>query len=876
MNWLKQLFSRRRLYSDLSDEIHGHLDEKIEELVATGMSRKDATAAARCEFGNVALIQENSREVWRWSSIEKLVADLRFGLRVLRKNPGFTAVAVLTLTLGIGSTAAIFSVVDAVLLRPLPYRDPSRLVTLYEDRTRDGFPRKEFTPANYADCKTQTQIFDEVSAIDEDFFNLTMVGGDPERLIGEKVTWNLLPMLGASPILGLVFLPEEDRPGFEHEVVISYRLWQGRFGADPSIVGRDLLLNGRKYAVVGVMPHGFSFPDKDVDLWTPIAFTSAQLASRGEHYLLVVARLQPGISVKRANTEVQVVAQCLIRQYPEIMRFADGFVAVPLQKTYTGEVRRGLIVLLAAVAFILLIACANIANLLLSRATVRQREIALRSALGARRGRIVSQLLTESALIAAAGGFFGVLLAVVSFSFLSILIPEDLSRTITLSLNFPILCFAILVAFTSTFLFGMPPALQISKTDVNDSLKEGGRGGSGVRRKNLGNLLMVGEIALSLTLLVASGLLLRSFANMRRVDPGFRPDHVLTLEIPVSPEKSPDFVRRTQLFQTVLERVRTLPGVKSAGFISVLPLTWKSGMAGFLPEGLVLPDIEYGALDRVVSPGYFETLRIPLIRGRLLDDRDGPDAPFVAAINETMARKFWPNEDAVGKRLGFDLGGGRSRRIEIVGIVGDVRQMGLNAPPKEEMYFPYWQAEGNYMMPRALAIRTTGSPMNLLSAVRQAVWSVDPSQPLSNVMTMDAILDREVEQRRVQAVLLGGLATLSLTLACVGIYGVMAYLVAQQNHEIGIRVALGAHPRSILRLILGRGAKLTVTGVGIGSISALLATRLMSSLLFGVSSIDPPTFASVAALLTFVALLACYIPAHRAMRVDPMVALRHE
>jgi putative ABC transport system permease protein len=421
------------------------------------------------------------------------------------------------------------------------------------------------------------------------------------------------------------------------------------------------------------------------------------------------------------------------------------------------------------------------------------------------------------------------------------------------------------------------PALQISKTNVSESLKQGGRVGTGGRSKHLGDLFVIGEIALSIVLLVGSGLLLESFANMRHVDPGFRSDHVLTLEIPVSPQKNPDFVRRTQFFQTILERVRTLPGVKSAGFISVLPLIWKSGMAGFLPEGATLrPDVSYAALDRVVSPAYFETMRIPLIRGRLFDERDGPDAPSVAIINQTMARKFWPNEDALGKRLRFDLGAGNFRLTQIVGIVGDVKQMGLAVPPKEEMYFPYWQAKGNYMMARALAIRTVTDPMSLLSAVRQVIWSIDPEQPISDVMTMDDILDREVEQRRNQASLLGGLAALALILACIGIYGVMAYLVAQQNHEFGVRAALGAGPGDIFGLVLGRGIKLTATGVGIGIAAALLVTRLMRSLLFGVSSFDPLTLGGVVLLLTLIALAACYVPARRAMRIDPMVALHFE
>jgi len=612
------------------------------------------------------------------------------------------------------------------------------------------------------------QAFADISAGAEDFFNLSNPGGGPERLMGERYTWNIFSLLGVKPLFGRVFQPEEDRPGFEHVTLISYRLWHGRFGANPNVIGRDLVLNGDKYRVIGVMPPGFSFPGKAADLWIPVAFTSQQLESRGEHYLQVVARLQPGVSLKQANAELQVLAQRLIRQNPDIMKFVDGFVAEPLQETYTRDVRRGLIMLLAAVGFILLIACANIASLLFSRAAARQREIALRCALGAHRGRIVRQLLTESSLLAATGGFLGVLVAMAAFNLLKVLIPQDLSRTVSLALNLPVLTVTLLITFASTFLFGLVPALQISKPTVNESLKEGGRVGTGGRSKHLGNLFVIGEIALSIVLLVASGLLLESFANMRHVDPGSRSDHVLTLEIPVSPQKNPDFVRRTQFFQTILERVRALPGVKSAGFMSVLPLIWKSGMAGFLPEGATLgPDVSYAALDRVVSPGYFETMRIPLICGRLFAERDGPDAPPVAIVNQTMARKFWPNEDALGERLRFDLGAGNFRLTQIVGIVGDVKQMGLEVPPKEEMYFLYWQAKGNYMMARALAIRTATDPMSLLSAVRQVVWSIDPEQPISDAMTMDDILDREVEQRRNQASLLGGLAALALILACI-------------------------------------------------------------------------------------------------------------
>ena len=845
--------------------------------MAAGMTPEEARHAAMRLFGNATFLKEDTRRTWGWVWLEQFLQDLGHGVRVLRRNPLFTAVAVVTLALGIGATAAIFSVVDTVLLRSLPYRNPARLVSLYEDRTSTGFPRKEFTPANYLDCKAHTEIFEDLAAIDAGrFFNLTGNGAAPERLSGEGVTQNLFSILGVYPLLGRIFLPEEDTPAAGHVALLSHRLWVGRFARDPNIVGQAIILNGEKYSVVGVMPPRFSFPSKDADLWVPAGYGPEQLAVRGAHFLMVVGALRPGVSVERANAELRVLSQQLRHQYMDIMRFTDGFVAVPLQEVYTREVRGGLIVLLAAVAFILLIACANIANLLLSRANARQREISLRITLGATRGRIIRQLLTESALLGAAGGILGALLARGSFNFLRNLIPDDLARSVSLSLSLPVLAFTILISLASTFVFGLAPALQISKVEINDSLKEGGRGGPGSRRKTLGNLLVIGEIALALLLLIASSLLLQSFANLRGQDPGFRSEHVFTAHIDLPETKYRDFLRRAQCFQTVLDRVRILPGVTYAGFTSVLPLTWKSGMAAFLPKGELRPDVQYGALDRVVSPGYFEAMRIPLLRGRLFNDRDGPDSPGVAIVNESMARTFWPNQNALDKRFRFDLVGGGSRLFQIVGIVRDVKQMGLDEPPKSEMYFPFWQAQGNYMMPRDLAVRTTGDPRTLANAVRQAVWSVDPDLPVSGAMTMDDVLDLEVAQRRVQALLLGAFAVLALTLSCIGIYGVMAYLVAQQNHEIGVRAALGAGPLDILNLVLSRGIKLTAAGVSIGVAASLLLTRLIAGLLFGVSPFDPLTLTTVALLLSVVALAACYIPARRAMHADPMHALRCE
>jgi putative ABC transport system permease protein len=810
-----------------------------------------------------------------------LIQDLRYGLRLLARSPGFTAIALLTLTLGIGATAAIFSVVDAVLLRSLPYREPQRLVSLFEDNSGAGFPRNTPAPGNYADCKAQTQIFEDAAAITERVYNLTGGpggrSGDPEELQGAAVTENLFSMLGVKPVVGRVFLPEEDRPGAARVALISHGLWKRRFGGDRSLVGRDVLLNGEKYTVVGVMPSGFSYPFKDTEIWSPRAFTPEQLTNRGMHYLQVVARLRTGVTLAKANAELEVLSKRLARAYPETNREIRRFFAEPLHETYTRDARSGLIVLMAAVAFILLIACANIANLLLSRATRRQREIAVRTALGAGRARIVRQMLTESALLAVGGGLLGILLADWCFNFLKNLIPVDLSRAVSLTLDLRVLGFAVLISLVSSFLFGMAPALQVSKLDLNDVLKEGGRGSAGPRRRIFRNLLVVGEVALSLMLLVGSGLLLESFSRLRGLDPGFRSDHVLTVRLEVPGTRYGEFAKRSEFFERVLERVRALPGVKVAGFTSALPLTWDGGTSGFTPEGMALdPNISYDANNRVVTPGYFEAMRIPLRRGRLFDKSDGQDASPVAIINETMARKFWPNQDAVGKRFKFGSPQDKTSWSRIAGVVGDVRQMRLNEAPRQEMYFPYWQAKDNWMVPRDLSIRTSRDPLSLAGAVRQAVWSIDRDQPVSNVMTLDDLLDQEVAQRRVQAALLGSLAALALILACVGIYGVLSYLVTQRTQEIGIRVALGANATAVFRTVAGQGMALAAIGIGTGTAAALALSRLLASLLFGVEATDPITYAGAVIVFAAVALLACYFPARRAARVDPMVALRYE
>jgi predicted permease len=802
--------------------------------------------------------------------------DSSYGLRGLLKNGGFTAIALVTLALGIGATSAIFSVVYAVLLRSLPYRDPARLVAVYEDISKEGFPWNTPAPGNYSAWKAQTRIFEDVAASKWATDDLTASGSTPEKLESASVTHNLFPTLGVAPAFGRTFLPEEDRPEGPKVAIISHRLWRRRFGSSPGIIGQQILLNDLKYTVVGVLPSGFSYPNSDTDVWRPIAFTPKELAEFGSHYLDVLARLQPGVSIEQANAALMVLRDRLARQNRDVEGI-KRFFAEPLQYSYTRDSRQGLMVLFAAVGFILLIACANIANLLLSRAGARQREIAIRRAVGAGRARIVRQLLTESALLAIGGGILGILLANWTFAFLKNLVPPDLTASVSITMDWPVLLFSIGVTLLSSFLFGLAPALQITKIDLNEVLKDGGRGMAGSKRSRLGSVLVIGEVMLSLMLLVGSALLLRSFANLRGINPGFRADHVLTARLVAPEPKYKDFTKRSGLYRAVLDRVHSLPGVESAAFTSALPLTWEGGTSGVTPEGaLVHTNETYDANNRVVTPGYFETMKIPLSRGRFLEERDNQSAEPVAVINETMARKFWPNQDPIGKRFKRASPKNPNPWVRIVGVVGDVRQMRLNAPPRQEMYFPYLQSADNWMKLRDLVVRTKVDPASLAGAVRQGVWSVDHDQPVSDVMSLDDLLDKEVTRWRVEGTLLGALALLALTLACVGMYGVLSYLVTQRTQEIGIRLALGANAGDVFRNVTGHGLSLVGVGIAIGLAAALAVSRLLASLLFEVNATDPAIYGGATAVFAVIAFTACAIPARRAAKVDPVIALRYE
>jgi putative ABC transport system permease protein len=807
--------------------------------------------------------------------METLIKDLRYGIRGLLKRPGFTVVAVLTLALGIGANTAIFSVVNAVLLKPLQFQDPERLVIIWEDATFAGFPRNTPAPANYVDWKTQTQSFADMAATAEETFNLTG-DGDPERVAAYSVTANFFPLLGVSPALGRAFTADDDRPGAHKVTLLSHGLWQSRYGSDPQILNRDIQLNGEKYTVVGVMPAGFQFFESDVRLWAPIAFTAEQLANRGGHYLKVIARMKPGVTLDQAQADLAAVMARVAKDHPgPTMEGKLGAFAVPLREELAGDVRGSLVVLLVAVAFVLLIACANVAGLLLARAVARRREIALRIALGAGRSRVVRQLLTESLLLAAVSGVLGTVLAYWSFAFLRKLVPEQMALLTSLTLDTRILLFTLLISLATGVIFGLVPALQSANVDLNEALKQGTRVTS---TGKLRSALIVFEVALSLVLLVGAGLLIQTLFQLFNQYSVLQPEQVLTMRTVLPGTKYEEPQRRDAFYQQVLNRVENLPGVVSAGYTTSVPLSWKGGTSGFVPEGLSspIPGLAYDANHRQVSVNYLQTMKVPLRVGRYFDTRDNANSMPVVIINETMARQYWPGVNALGRR--FNAGDpGEGPWMEIVGIVADVRQMGLDEPVKAEMYMPYQQVpDWPSYTPRDLAIRTVGEPMSIAGSVRQIVREVDPDQPISNIATMSELLGDEAAQRRMGMIMLVSFAGLALLLASLGIYGVLAYFVTQHTNEIGVRIALGASRRNILTLVLKKGMVLTLLGVVIGLAASAALTRLMSSLLFGVRSSDPVTFTIVPLLLVVVAFLACWIPARRATKVDPMIALRYE
>ncbi len=803
----------------------------------------------------------------------KVVQDLRYAARTLRKSPVFTAVAFLTLALGIGANSAIFSLIDALLLRPLPFPQPDRLMLVWEDTSMFGLKDSPVALGNYTDWRAQNHVFQQMGATEQSSFRLTG-GGEPIQVQGGLVTGSLFATLGVRPALGRLFREDEDQPGAARVAILSDGLWRRRFGGDPGMVGRTANINEEKYEIVGVMPPGFRFPDADNDLWAPAGTVHGpgDFANRGRHNWMVAARLLPGMGRERANEEIHAIALRNARDYPRTNAGVGAFVA-PLREHFVGETRPVLTVLAGAVAFVLLIACANIANLLLARASNRRREVAIRTAIGAGRGQIVRQLLTENLLLAVAGGVGGLALATWSLGFLERLVPRGMAAMTGLAVDGRVLGFTLLVSLVTGALFGLAPALQNCRVNIHEVLKQGGarhgtaRGARGVRRA-----LVVSEVALAFVLLVGAALMIQTFSHLRGIDPGFRTKNILTLKTPLSAGKYGDAAKRAAYYDEVARRVTALPGVLSAGFTLGLPLAKKGWVNGFMIEGRAAPagGQFFNANYRVVTPGYLETMGVPLRAGRYLDPRDNASAPHVALINETMKRKFWPAESPLGKRFQF---GSEDPWVTVAGVVGDVRQAGLDAPPKPEMYLAAAQEPNAAPV---LALRTAGDPAKLAAAVRREIRAVDQDQPVTELRTMEEVVDTEVFQRRVQMVLLSLFAVLAVLLASLGIYGVLAYLVAQRTQEIGIRMALGARPADVLFTVAGQGMAWSVIGIALGAVGAFAVSRVLSQLLFGVTATDPATFAAVAALLLLVASLASYIPARRAMKVDPILALREE
>ena len=808
--------------------------------------------------------------------VSDLIQDLRYGFRMLLKHPGFTALAVIALALGIGANSAIFSVVNSLLLRPLPFSEPDRLVQVWETSAKLGRSNIPASFPNFADWRAQSHAFEQTVAYADWTFNLTGTA-EPERIRSAIVSPAFFATLGVKPIRGRTFLPDEDQPGKDLSVVISERLWQRRFNADPDIVGKPIDLNGQSYTIVGVVArvsdvHGLA---DDTELWAPVSHGPGATNRRG-HYLGVLARLKPGVTLQQAQAEMDTVAAALARQYPEAN--ADrGVRLVPLQEQVVGGFRLALLVLLGAVVFVLLIASTNVANMLLARAASRQKEIAIRTALGAGRWRIVRQLLTESLLLALIGGTLGLLLALWGVDLLVALGPADLPRVKEIAIDGRVLLFTFAVALVVGVVFGLVPALQASKPELNETLKEGGRSATGGVRGRVRGLLVVAEMALSLVLLVGAGLLIKSFLRLQAVNPGFNPQHVLTMQLDL---RGPNYQRGTPIiafYDQLLDRIKAQPGVEAAAIRSSVPIAADAGFArlSFAIEGRPPdPANRFIAFYNAVSPDYFRTMQIPLVAGRVFDGHDVRQAQNVIVINETLARRYFAGENPIGKRMTLnDENPQEEDWATVVGIVKDTIPRELEAEPAAEMYMPFAQQPETGM---ALMIRTTGQPETVAAAVRREVLALDKNQPIYSVRTLPAVLSEAVATPRFRTSLLGVFAAVALLLAIVGIYGVMSYSVTQRTHEIGIRLALGAQTSDVLRLVVGHGMALALAGVALGLAASFALTRLMTSLLYEVSATDPAIFGGIALLLALVALSACYVPARRATKVDPMVALRYE
>ena len=821
---------------------------------------------------------------------DEMFQDLRYGARMLLKHKGFTAVAVLTLALGIGANTAIFSVVNAVLLRPLQYENPEQLVFIYDFAPGFFIPKLGLMEAEFLRLRDQARSLERVSLYTSTTFTLTRAG-EPERVSSGRASGDFFAALGASMKLGRTFELEEEPEGRSNVVILSHGFWQRKFAADPGALGQALTLDGRSYTIVGVLPQGFKSPlelqsEQAIELWVPPGYSLANPCC--SHGLNVVARLRGGQTIQQAQSEIAAIMAGVRSDYPEVYpkEWSKETLIKPLQQEIVGDLRRALWVLLAAVGFVLLIACANVANLMLARSEMRTSEIAIRTALGAGSARIVRQLLVESSLLAIIGGGAGLLLALLALRLLPALGAEQLPRLQEIALDHWTLGFTLVISLLTGVIFGLAPAFQAVKFDLHTALKEGGRTSASAKgRSRLHNVLVIAEVALSLVLLTGAGLLIRSFWRLQQVDTGFRSEQLLTLRLFSPASTYPNAVQVATFYENLLERVRSLPGVEDAAAASGVPIGSRNAATFLQIEGQPAERIAGKAAEfRVVTPGYFRTLGVRLLHGRFLEDSDQEQTMPVAVVNEAMARAYWPNEDPLGRRLRLlDSAPERARTVflSVVGVVADMKNSSLTDVAGQEVFVPLRQraaavAGMGFAQQMTLAVRTSGEPQQLVKTIRREVWALDPNIPITGVQTMEQILETVTVQRRFNTILLGIFAAVALVLAGVGIYGVLAYSVAQRRHEIGIRMALGAQTRDVLRMVIGHGMKLAFVGVLIGLGGALALTRLMEKLLFGIGASDTATFATAVLLLPIVALLACYLPARAATKVDPMVALRHD
>jgi putative ABC transport system permease protein len=875
---MRSLWRRERVDRELEGELRFHVERQTVANIAGGMSRDEARLAALREFGGVQQIREECADMRRVRWLQDFTQDIRYGLRMLRKAPGFTIVAVLTLALGIGATTAIFSVVYGVLLYPLPYRGASRVIVLNETTPKVGTVSVSYP--NFLDWRAQSHAFSQMAAVHDVGFNLAGIT-QPENIRGNAVSPNFLSLLGVRPYLGRDFEPDEEKAGTAPVVLLSFALWESHFGGDRDVLGRAIKLDGRSYTIIGVLPANFRNPDK-TDVLEPIGVWATthreEVTERGDRGdMIVVGRLAPGVTLAQACVEMDGIAARLAREYPG----SDdefGVKLQPIRDAFVGDIGPPILLLFGAVFFVLLIACANVANLFLVRGATRTKEIALRIAFGASRGRVVRQMLTESLLLALLGGALGIALAFAGIRGIGQMIPADMLSGATIHLNGAVLLFAAGAVVVAAFIFGLAPALRSTSPDVQSELKEGVRTiSSGSHQTRLRAALAILEISLSVVLMAGAGLMTKSLYRLLSVNPGIRPDRVLSMEMDLRTQQyaTPAAVRN--FWQRVLDAVQNLPGVESCAAGTVVPFTGSHSRSDVTIEGM--PEPRPGSWPHpdvhVVSAGYAATLGIPLLRGRAFTNQDSEEGSLVGMINAKLAREFFANQDPIGKRFMFGHPSAKepSKWITIVGVVADTKLYGLANPPRLEVYVPFRQAPEGDM---TLLVKSAVDPAALISSIRGVVASVDKDQPIFAISTMNQLRSDSTSTRRITLVLLGAFSGLALALATIGIYGVISYSVAQRTHEIGIRMALGARHSGVLRMVLAEGGRIALIGVGIGVVAALSLTRLMSSLLFAVNASDPATFAAVALLLVVVALLACYVPARRAMRVDPMIALRHE